>query len=188
MKIQVACENKGTLPDFPNMYCLIVYLADNKLSPCWYNAKTDHFAREVTGQEVLRTDWLPFPEEKEIRPKKAGELWKLDEEYYHTEDHTSSGCGLCLVGYGSKGFKEVDNGKTAHNKNGWTRLFPSVEDESVERVEIENAYIKEGNINRSGSNVDGEVLFSVADSDFFKLSEFRHRPVKMTLEAIRADA
>lgn len=141
MNIQDACENKGTLPEFPNMYCVIVRHVDNKLSPWWYDAETDNFAREVSGEEALRTDWQSFPGTKEIRPEKAGELWRHDETSILFFIYDAEGPLYRISNQGlSSPIDGIDS--MVHGKN-WTRLLPEVEDENVETIEIEGVKWKE---------------------------------------------
>lgn len=141
MKIQDACENKGTLPEFPNMYCLIVRHTDDTLSPCWYDAKTDHFAREVTGKEVLRIDWHIFPEVKEIRPENAGELWIAGGIKYMSQ---KVGDRLRMIPeeYSMNVLEPSGLEYFIHGTGQYERLFPPVE-EDVERIEIEGVEWKQ---------------------------------------------
>ena len=72
-------------------------------------------------------DWQPYPEVKEIRPEHSGELWEKRECFYHTSGSQRSG-GLTL----HSDVGTVDMRNVIHGKNGWTRLHPPVEDNSVE--------------------------------------------------------
>lgn len=53
--------------------------------------------------------------------------------YYHTKLHDEKG----IVVVGDNGICGQIDGMI-HNKNGWTREFPPVEDEDIERIEFEN--------------------------------------------------
>ena len=141
MNIQNACENKGTLPEFPNMYCLIVHLPDNTLSPCWYDAKTDHLARDVTGKEALRTDWIVYHPKEEIRPKEAGELWEFKNNMVQDNYLTIFAKGGSAIWLIKDTYTHIVSEKVTHGGNGWTRLHPPVPDDSVEEIVIDGAYL-----------------------------------------------
>jgi hypothetical protein len=86
----------------------------------------------ATFLEITRDDWQPYHEEKEIRPEKAGELWE-----------TKTGFKLFVYRgeyeYGGLVLKRED-GYTFNVNNlpdGLKRLYPPVEDENVERIEVE---------------------------------------------------
>ena len=93
---------------------------------------------------ALADDWQPYHEVKEIRPEKAGELWKdEDGKRWATRPSGTKGeisidslstCGTEWRKYDVN----IWHGNIIHNKNGWTRLFPKVEDDSVKRIEFEN--------------------------------------------------
>ena len=86
---------------------------------------------------LKRDDWQPYHEVKEIRPE-VGELWwqkgygnlfivkpiKIDKLHYKHDD-------------GSGG---VVPSSMVHGEFGYKRLWPEVEDESIERVEIEGVH------------------------------------------------
>ena len=149
MKIEEALKETGKAVRtvHADNYAAIKSFSLSKVKPLggdrlyWYDIKTGEENSPAQLSAILAGDWQSYHEEKAIRPEKAGELWRNKEiendQYYHTENHTSSGAGLILVGYGAKGFKEADNGRVLHNKDGWERVFPKVEDDSVERIEIE---------------------------------------------------
>jgi hypothetical protein len=141
----------------------------------WYDTvnNTDTGAAELN--EILNSDWLPYHEEKEIRPEEAGELW--GDEYgdkWATVKDTRTGRELLLMYNCLQDFKNIEASNTLkiiHNKNGWTRLFPPVEDESVERMRV---LLKECleviNELRDGETCDHSVgicwcgIFSLVDS------------------------
>ena len=131
MKIEEALKETGKafLEDFESSYVEINeegYLA-------WYNMKNQRELDKVEFECIVDNCWQSYHEVKEIRPEKAGELWNRDN------------VGICFVINNPGCTVDVvwPDGDTdtirpmIHNKNGWARLFPKVEDDSVERIEIE---------------------------------------------------
>jgi hypothetical protein len=112
---------------------LYAFIAELNNSYVWLNKDGQH--EYLYYDDGLREDWQPYHDKKVIRPEEAGELWACD------------GLGMCFVYYdksldlhlkwrdGAEQRVAVTN--IAHNQNGWTRLYPPVEDDSVERVEFE---------------------------------------------------
>lgn len=96
--------------------------------------------QRVPLREILRSDWQPYHDKKYIRPEKPGELWERQgEKFFIFFDNDKYVC-LCLVDESGDKFSTVDAmsyAEVIHNQNGWTRLYPPVEDENVERIEIE---------------------------------------------------
>ena len=102
----------------------------------WYDVKKDEYLLPVTLQGINNINWQPYPEVKEIRPKNSDEVW--------INNH-----GRCMVlgwgkgelwGYFSDGGKctVLDEGSLAvHGKNGWERIHPKVEDDSVDEMKFE---------------------------------------------------
>jgi len=90
----------------------------------------------LAHDKILSDDWQPYHEEKEIVPQASGEVWSHGGIKYFTvkgvEDRLrlrperDSLCSLIM-----------DN--VIHGKHGCKRLYPPVEDDSVERIEIEYA-------------------------------------------------
>ncbi len=176
MKIKEACENKGALPELTNMYCLIVWHTDKKIVPCWYDAKTDHFLRHVSGEEAIRTDWQVFTRVKEIRPENAGEFWRHENGgtfYTHAKSYNVDSEIATTNRFGA--IEDLPRDDKTHNKGGWTRLYPPVEDDSVERVEIEGVYWEQHDYCTPFSN-DTNIAFG-------SFSSFIGKPrMKMILE------
>ena len=102
----------------------------------WYDVKRDEYFLPVTLQDINNANWRTYHEVEEIRPEKAGELWKnnLNDEYYHTTVPLPLGMGGGLALFSCYGRTDREN--IFHGED-WTRLSPPVEDNSVERVEIE---------------------------------------------------
>jgi len=106
---------------------------DGYFQNTWPDGKITRF--NFGKDDILRDDWQPYHEVEEIRPEKAGELWRYrnSDNYAHTfadDDDIyfiSDGCSPKLV----------SNLECVVHNQYWTRLFPKVEDDSVERIEIE---------------------------------------------------
>jgi hypothetical protein len=104
---------------------------------------------ELNIEHTLADDWKPFHKKaEEIRPECMGEIWQYTDKCGEGQemivtlfkwrpeggklriqyvDHTDAMIFGTLIWH-----KEI-----IHNKNGWERLFPKVEDESVVIVEFE---------------------------------------------------
>ena len=119
--------------------------------------------------------WQPYHEVKEIRPE-AGELWisKVGDRYFITSCPTvdyltavaRSGNKYTL----NKDYSFMEYKEVVHNKNGWTRLFPEPEDDSVERIEIEGVVCKE----------DSECVYTI-ETTFTAPQDLANKPMKMIL-------
>jgi hypothetical protein len=111
--------------------------------------------------------WLPYYEEKENRPEKAGELWKNSVgEVCHTIMDDGE---LWTIG---------NNGRYQQkNIRNWTRLYPPVEDDSVERIEIEGVKFSD----HYRDAVDKDVYTIRLDTKYLSILQNR-LPMKMTLE------
>ena len=116
----------------------------NSLDSCFYMNFNHGDIRKysLSKADIEEDNWLPYHEEKEIRPEKAGELWRYNSGvntlHYHTDSSVVKGeSRFKIILYGFSGEVSNDPDHIIHHKNGWTRLFPPVEDESVERIEIE---------------------------------------------------
>jgi hypothetical protein len=143
MNLQDALKEnrKVTLPIYDDNY----YVSEAGPNLRLWNSTEKTTVRELYVSELLSNDWLPYPEEKEIRPEKAGELWRHDAttDYFHTDNAYDGGGSLALVGY--MGVRSVD-ASIVHGKH-WTRLCPPVEDESVSvrKVIIEDVEFRDVN-------------------------------------------
>lgn len=130
---------------------------------------------------IFADDWQPYHEVKEIRPEKAGELWENKESnlkfYVHEWGVRLDKRDLHILW--NNGPRELlSNIDIIHNKNGWIRCFPHVEDENVERIEIEvySDCIKSGD---AINTVDIHLVFARVE-DKKMLCKQRH--VKMYIE------
>ena len=107
----------------------------------WYSMGTKERECTVSFYCIIGSVWLPYHEIKEIRPEKEEETW-LDENTglcYLTFYNGTNEIGLRR---GMDGSTDVSNEFVIHNRNGWTRLYPKVEDDSIERIEIEGVEIE----------------------------------------------
>jgi hypothetical protein len=108
----------------------------------WFNGDgaADGYA---TLSAILQDNWQPYREVEEIRPEKEGELWQSDGgnifftymhkgELYHIFGDGSGGIPIRAAIFG----ENVIHGTTG--MCGWNRIYPSVEDNSVETIEIED--------------------------------------------------
>jgi hypothetical protein len=103
----------------------------------WYDTVNNTATGAAELNEILNSDWLPYHEEEEIRPEKAGELWQqTDHNGKVTTSMTVEEDETIRRVYESGIHDGIDEDWQIHNKNGWTRLFPSVEDESMKRVPV----------------------------------------------------
>jgi hypothetical protein len=112
----------------------------------------------------------------DIVVEKAGELWRQgdgdeDHNYYHTFEDDG------VIKFRGEHIHDVsDWPRMIHNKNGWTRLYPPVEDESIERIEIEAGNWKHLKCE------DGHCSYSVDLSDMQEKSLMGKPLMKMILE------
>lgn len=111
---------------------------------CWYD-KNGNERCPVALHVAFRQDWVPCPEDKEIRPEKAGELWESQtgSKYFTVYQDEQRDILKARCEYDESW---ESNGGTMsgmiHNKNGWTRLLPHVEDDKErQKREIEKAAI-----------------------------------------------
>jgi hypothetical protein len=123
----------------------------NSLDSCFYRTyENGKIERYKMGMKALsRDDWQPYHEAEEIRPEKAGELWRAQSGcYWFTYENerrgtlefipSTTGNATLVINPMSIGSMDGPPLEIIHNKNGWERLFPKPEDNSVERIEIED--------------------------------------------------
>ncbi len=134
MKIEEAQEQNGKawLPDDKTSK-LDEYVISVGGVMTWFGSD-DAAINPVAYCLLKRTDWQPFPEAKEIRPEKAGELWATGDLNYMTQ---KIGDELRMIprSYDMQILEEIDH--FIHGVGCYKRLYPPVEDDSVERIEIE---------------------------------------------------
>ena len=81
--------------------------------------------------DIIEGDWQPYHEVKEIRPEKAGELWKknIDNFVYMTIEQRINELMAVPSVFELLSFSVEEHGKEMiHGKNGWTRLIPDPEE------------------------------------------------------------
>ena len=144
--------------------------------------------KTIDIHHMLRDDWQPYHDKKEIRPEKAGELWRHTCSGLHLHTDEGPAQQLCLVGWNGPEREAINN---AVHGSGWTRIHPHVEDENipskeccdsqdelykdenVERIEIENVICKE----------EGACVFTIPETTFTTyLEDFANKPITMILE------
>lgn len=139
----------------------------------WYTIETGEENSPVQLDAILEDDWQPYHDKKEIRPEKAGELWRHNETegYFHT-DHSTQDASLILIGY--KGVSR--NAEIVHGTH-WNRLFPPVEDDNIKRIQIEDITWE-----RLEKNTESYIIpFKCRFNDAFKFLVGKP-PMKMILE------
>ena len=137
MLIQEALKETGKAQRFDNS----VYYAmvDASCVLRWFEKKGNTSSAAIMFRLILDNDWKPYHEVKEIRPEKAGELWfnVNNGKYAHTSDYDDNGQTFwhedCYV---PRDISQIQD-KVVHNQ-GWRRLSPPVEDDSVEKIVIDN--------------------------------------------------
>lgn len=141
----------------------------------WFHKGTGALCKEpVSFEDIECLSWTPYREAREIRPEKAGELWQ----------HEVRGLAFIYESTENTHFIISVDGQTeelnkcnlvAHNKNGWTRIYPPVEDDSVERIEIEGVKWKDA------ETIRGQFCYpQSSDKNFGNLRN--KPPMKMILE------
>jgi hypothetical protein len=133
MKVEEAREVNGKIVATVYTDCYAMLDGGGRL--CWWYKETHELHKPVCLAAILGDYWLPYHEEKEIRPEKAGELWDSGKEKYITFSNGRNDLRMFGQSGGEYVFEEFFC-SPIHDK-GWTRLYPPVEDESVERIEIE---------------------------------------------------
>lgn len=129
MKVEKALEENGKIVATVYTDCYAMLDGGGRL--CWWYKETHKLYKPVCLAAILGDYWLPYHEEKEIRPEKAGELWVNDKggSFYTYEGNHGAILTIHVSGVAMpKDF--------IHGEGGWRRLYPPVEDESVERIEI----------------------------------------------------
>jgi hypothetical protein len=130
MKILDALKETGKAehPDKPGKY---VELKDDFLG--WYHTITEIGAGMFSHSWYFKHGFKPYHEVKEIKPEKAGELWSNNGKRWFVAKCPSNEYFYDQTGV----ISHNEYAKATHGKNGWTRIFPKPEDESIERIEIE---------------------------------------------------
>ena len=141
MKIQDALEptGKAFIEKKGDCYAAI---EDDGCPLTWYNKQTSDLMGHIALDTIISDKWQPYYEVKEIRPEKAGELWRYgdSDSYAHTFKQDDD------IYFLSDGCAPKTLALLAGVKHGeyWTRLCPEVEDPSVKRIRIKDVTWHEG--------------------------------------------
>ncbi len=111
----------------------------------------------VTLQSIQDLTWRPYYDKSVIRPEKGGEHW-INEHGKHLFSYRMS----LPIHWIDESGEVIDinlHNSIIHNQSGWTRLYPPVEDDNVERIEIK---IEVGFPNRPGDH-KSEYKFLLPD-------------------------
>ncbi len=108
----------------------------------WYRKDNDEVIRELRVSEALGYIWSPYHAIKEIRPENAGETWEHGGIKYFTVESSTEENTLHLIPY-KESLCSLIIENVIHGKYNCKRLFPSVEEDGVERIEIEGVQWKE---------------------------------------------
>jgi hypothetical protein len=102
---------------------------------CWDNKGSP----EPVPLDLIPLKWRPYRKEPQIVPKEAGEVWVNDIgiKWFICFACSDQSKGLVALSE-QQVFWNIDQLNMVHGKNGWTRLFPKVEDPNIERVELDN--------------------------------------------------
>ena len=133
-----------------------VYLNDGVL----YLKGMDTYNKPYASSAILRDDWQPHYEVKEIRPENEREVWinkAIHSVHVLITGWTELGGGKLVFRNADGDIVSIDP-KAIHNKNGYTRIFPHVKDESIERIRIKDVTWHKGR----GNGVS--IVFPVADN------------------------
>lgn len=92
----------------------------------WVDEETGKWNREVGHSDLLEGVWEPYDSIPEIKPKTGGELWSHKEYgiYFSTRSERTIIAFFDGMGYPLKD-RKVDG--VIHGKNGWERIYPTVE-------------------------------------------------------------
>lgn len=127
MKILKALESAGKARREYSPQGYFVYLDDDNE---FHENRGDNQGGFVyCNIDLLDDNWIPCPEEKEIRPKNSGETWEYLPKAEKMFTFTTSGLGLSVINeQGRTGSpKEI-----VHGKSGWIRVDPPVKSDTVE--------------------------------------------------------
>jgi hypothetical protein len=130
----------------------------------------------VQVSAILADNWVSYPIEKEIRPEKAGELWEHREEkisFFIFKKNPNTVDKNIMDETGITDDFENLSSEVIHNKNGWKRLFPVVEEEDIERIEVRHSGYRNGNEicfyyepqHRGALDIAGAVILEIPKED-----------------------
>ena len=107
----------------------------------------------ISSDELNEEYWQPCHEKPEIRPENQDEMWRnshVDVCYLYdaVNNKLMTARGISLD-------NQILENKVIHGQNSWTRIYPPVPDENVEKVVIENVAWRRSH----------GVIFPIADTD-----------------------
>lgn len=133
MKVQDALKPTGKAIDKRNRDAYIeVRFECGANYLIWVNNKTGEYEGRLSYEAHFIEDWQPYHEEKEIRPEEPGETW--EEKTRCLKYFTFSNAVLGLAVIDERGVIIDITENMVHGKNGFTRIEPPVEDDSIERI------------------------------------------------------
>jgi hypothetical protein len=139
MNILKALEPTGKAESIAGFYAAI----DNDGYLRWFSKDRKIGEQElVNWREISEFNWLPYPNKKEIRPERAGELWILTE-------HDGIRSRKCLMVNSSGELKRIWDDACGgslssdqiHNQNGW-KLIYSPDEEVMKELEGEKVVVE----------------------------------------------
>lgn len=133
MKVQKALNETGKAELGLECYASV---GSDGLILYYYDKKTSKQSHPVGYKTLLSNNWQPYHEEEEIRPENEDEAW-LSKDTGVWITHRNANLEIVLISSHSLGSIRLCDTGAIHNKNGWTRIEPPVEDKSIERKEIE---------------------------------------------------
>lgn len=158
MKIEEALKETGkVLGPNKDAKCYAMVSPDGPLQ--WFYFKDNKPACAVGFLKITTDNWQPYHEVKEIRPEKENEVWKHVDGITYLHDAK----GSALRTSRGNELHEYIYKKVVHGKE-WERILPKVEDDSVERIEIEKLKKQVDDLNEAiewalGYDTPHEILF-----------------------------
>lgn len=113
----------------------------------------------VGWKDIARTDWFPYPNKKEIRPEREGEVW--ENRHGNLFSIGEDGKGLFIVCLSEfRAIKDTDMG-VVHDCNGW-KLIYSPDKEVMKELEGEKVVIEEINDLKEENSMFKKALSEIA--------------------------
>lgn len=189
MKIQEALKptGKATIGGTENHWHIQWDSVENRFYKTHENGKIEKY--KIRLKALMRDDWQPYHEVKEIRPEKAGELWLSNNDtIFFTYRKCSEIFFIHRDGSGQEAVSIKNDGEIVHGEC-WTRLYPPVEDKSIERIEIE---VKLKQIPASDyvgllTVIDDGKSYIYNPLSNIKRNDLLDKPMKMILEIPKVD-
>ena len=126
MRIDEALQKTGKADaTVLNSYYVKVSDAGNLV---WYCKKTNEAYNLVRFEVMIELNWQPYYSESQIRPEKAGELWRYEESGEMVFTFLNLPTSSLLLQWEDGDIEDVEQRDVIHNQNGWTRLYPAVDE------------------------------------------------------------